>query len=167
MSCYVLYSKPKAEIVAAKNLQKLGIAAYVPTKRVPDKAGKNWLKIPLFSSYVFVEAGPERARDIEKVSQISRFVQIGKEYVRLTPKDLERIKRINYLEEPVTVERSLLATGQQVEIQNGPFIGLMGIVVDPNRNNKVYLAIEGLRCYVSVEFADLQYRVVEEEEEEV
>ncbi|MDX1909653.1 MAG: transcription termination/antitermination NusG family protein [Bacteroidia bacterium] len=167
MSCYVLYSRAKAEIVAAENLRALGIAAYVPTKRKPSKTGKNWLKIPLFSSYVFIEAGPERIRDIEKVPQITRFVQIGKEYARLTPKDLETIKAADYSEEPVIVEQSGLIIGQQVEIQSGPFIGLMGIVVDPSRNNKVYLAIEGLRCYLSVESADLQYRVVKEKEEEV
>ncbi|MEZ4773643.1 MAG: transcription termination/antitermination NusG family protein [Bacteroidia bacterium] len=158
-----MYSRAKAEIVAAENLRALGIAAYVPTRREPSKTGKNWLKIPLFPSYVFIEAGPERLRDIEKVTQISRFVQIGKEYARLTPKDLVKIKAADYSEEPVTVEQSQLIIGKQVEIQNGAFIGLTGVVVDPSRNNKVYLLIEGLRCYVSVESAELRYRILSQE----
>ena len=162
MSCYVLYSRPKAEIVAAENLQKLGIAAYAPTQRQlrlwSDR--KKWVNVVMFPNYVFAEAGPERKREIEKVPQILNFVYIGKEIARLTPEDVKLIRQLSELEAPVVLERHDLYAGQQVEILSGPLIGCKGIIINPDRNGRVYLEIHGLKSFVSIEAKDLDTRII-------
>lgn len=126
------------------------------------KDRKGWARAPLFPNNVFVEARLERRREIEKVFQIIRFVQIGKEYAKFAPKDVELIKRLNDYADPITVEQSYLLAGQKVEIQNDVFLGLQDKVIDPCRNSKVYLAIERLRYYVPVKSSGQQYRILEQ-----
>jgi transcription termination/antitermination protein NusG len=83
----------------------------------------------LFPGYMLLEMEPEQAtiRLVAKTPRISRFLG-GKEPSPISDKEIERILAQIRGEVVVSVEKHTFEPGSEVEINEGPFAGFMGII---------------------------------------
>jgi len=154
MNWLVLYTKPRNEKKVAERLAKDSYEVYCPLietiRQWSDRRKK--VKVPLFTSYVFIKCG-ELAR--EKVLQdpgVLNFVYwLGKPAI-VRDEEIEAIRHITTEAEDVQVSSLQLEKGQFVEIKEGPFRGLQGRVDQVNRTNFV-LYIEPLDCQVQFKYS--------------
>ena len=126
---YVAYSKPRKEHFAQLQLECQGIEVFFPQLLLPYKRRR--CVTPLFPRYLFVRL------DTPADYHATRWAPGVKELVSFngTPAPLED-EVIAFLRQRATPEGILPArytfrVGAEVQIGEGPFRGLAGILVDP------------------------------------
>ncbi len=83
----------------------------------------------LFPGYMLIEmeSGVDTIRLVTQTPRVSRFLG-GKEPVPLSDKEMTRITAQMRGEVVVSTEKHAFEVGKEVEIQEGPFAGFMGII---------------------------------------
>ena len=83
----------------------------------------------LFPGYMLIEMEPEQQtiQLVSKTARVTRFLG-GREPVPLSEKEMERILAQIRGEVLVSVQKHTFDMGSEVEIQEGPFSGFMGII---------------------------------------
>ena len=83
----------------------------------------------LFPGYMLVEMEPQQStiRLVAKTPRVTRFLG-GKDPAPLSNKEIERILAQIRGEVIVSAEKHTFDSGSEVEIQDGPFAGFMGII---------------------------------------
>ena len=153
---YVLYTKPKAEKKVADSLQKMDLHVYCPLvteiRQWSDRKKK--VKVPLFTSYVFVNLKEGERGKVFDVPGIVRYLYwLGKPAV---VRDVE-IKLIqDWLSgkevEQIAVEH--LSPGDKVYIRSGAFKDETAIIKEVGAR-RVRLILPELGCTVNILTRDL------------
>lgn len=128
---YVVYTRPHKENFAQLQLQAKGLEVFLPKLYFSQSFQKRKRIVPLFPNYLFV-----RLRFSEEYHYalwspgVKRFVSFND-----TPAPLDE-NAVNFLKQQVNPEgfitaRSNLKTGQEIQIDGGPFDGLAGIIQAP------------------------------------
>ena len=129
---YCLKSKPKAEHLAAKHLQRLEeIEVFCPRVRYEKatRRGKVWFVEALFPGYLFARFDLEnRLRQVQAAPNVSNVVHFGDLYLPLSD-DLIAQLRAEYDDEeaPATLTEPIQA-GDEVTFADGAFKGLTVLV---------------------------------------
>jgi transcriptional antiterminator RfaH len=150
---YVVFTKPRHEETAEFHLKSKGIEVFYPKLflPVPNKAGRH--KVPLFPNYLFVRMDVE-SPDYSQVvwcRGIKRLVSFGD-----TPAAIDDCF-VDFLRERadpcgLIIAQSNLKVGDEVQIANGPFKGLVGIIQEaPDAKSRVKVLMAILSRYVRVE----------------
>lgn len=140
---FVVYCKPHKEDFAQLHLESRGIDVFLPRLRLPDYLAHRRRVVPLFPNYLFVRIDPHR--DFYTVlwsPGVKRFVSpqgdpaaVDDEVVAFLRKQADG--------EGVLAARADLRAGQRVEITNGPFDGLIGIIQrPPNAKGRVKVLMQ-------------------------
>jgi len=112
---------------------------------------KKKVQIPMFSSYIFAYVSEIERHQLLMDPGILNFVfWLGKPAI-VRDEEIEAIKRIAESGEDVHVAGSGFEKGQFVEIPEGPFKGLTGII-DKLDSRKVIVFVEQLDCMVSFKY---------------
>jgi transcriptional antiterminator RfaH len=128
---YVVYSKPQREAWAELHLRRKGIEAFHPQLELPHYAGGRRRCVPLFPNYVFVQIDLlARFYDVVWSPGVKSFVGAGGAPASLDETVVAFLKR-NATPEGRIVASSDLKAGQEVEIVDGPFAGLVAIIQEP------------------------------------
>lgn len=129
---YVVYTKPQKEEVAQFHLQTKGIEVFNPRLYLPETTRKSKRVIPLFPSYLFVRISifTDEYQYVNWSHGIKRFVSFND-----VPTPLDN-GVVSFLKQQVNasgviVARSNLKPGQEVQIEAGPFKGLVGVIQEP------------------------------------
>jgi transcriptional antiterminator RfaH len=128
---YVVYSKPRKEASAELHLRLRGIAVFYPQLVLPDYVRSARRCVPLFPNYLFVKITLlARFSDVVWSPGVKGFVgpngvpaPIDEEVVAFLQRHTGPDGRLR--------ARPDLRPGQEVEIIDGPFTGLMGIIQRP------------------------------------
>lgn len=150
---YVAYTKLRNEAAAEFHLRAKGIEVFYPKLflPVPNKAGRQ--AVSLFPNYVFVHidvTSPDYAQVIW-CRGIKRLVSFGD-----TPSAVDEAV-VDFLREQadsrgLIVAKSNLKVGDEVQINNGPFKGLVGIIQEPpDTKHRVKVLMAILSRHVQVE----------------
>ncbi len=123
----------KADI--EKRIQERGLEdqfgdILVPSAKAKQQFGQEEPELQyLFPGYMLVQMEPAQAttRLIAQTPRVTRFLG-GKEPMPLSEKEMERILAQIRGEVVVSVEKHTFDTGSEVEIQDGPFAGFVGII---------------------------------------
>ncbi len=138
---YAMYTKPRSEFAAARQISSEGVEFYLPTVTVVKQWSDRKKKVtePLFRSYIFVYCNEkERLRIVQKEAIVKTVSFRGKLSV-IPDWQIESLKKT--LENADKFDLSdIPKVGQRVKVMEGPFAGVIGTVYE-RENNERYLAV--------------------------
>ena len=149
----VLYTKPRNEKKVTERLTNNCFEMYCPLVKTLRQWSdrKKKVKVPLFSSYVFINVDEKNRQLALHDPGVMNYVYwLGKPAV-VRNSEIEAFRHIVENGEEVIVEGARMEKGQFLEIQEGPFKGMTGIV-DKMNSQTFTLYIEQLDCKVSFQY---------------
>jgi transcriptional antiterminator RfaH len=151
-----LYTRPRHEKRVAAQLAEQKIQHYLPLVRFQRQWSdrKKWVEEPLFRSYVFVWGDPlARYHAVQTYGTVG-FVKFGDSPAFVREEEIDTIRRL--LGEGVLLEScSMPCRGDEVEITQGPFTGMRGILEEIQGTQRLIVSIpsirQGIRFNVALE----------------
>ena len=147
---YAIYTFPKMERKIHSTLVTQKITSYLPMQ----KTTRQWsdrikeLRVPLFPNYLFVHIQEKERVDVLKVSGVSRFIKFDGRPVVISEDEIEMIRKLECSE--VEVESGFVS-GDRVQVVQGPFVGLEGVLFQKKGKERFGVVLNGLRQYLSLE----------------
>ena len=112
---------------------------------------KKKVQIPMFPSYIFAHTSEHERHQLLMDPGVLNFIfWLGKPAI-VRDEEMEALKKIAESGEDIHVAGSGFEKGQFVEIPEGPFRGLTGII-DNVDSRKVIVFVEQLDCMVSFKY---------------
>ena len=144
-------SKPRAEKVAFDQLMKKGIEAYLPLVKERRKWSdrKKWVKLPLFSSYLFAKVKMKNSIYVLQTHGVSSIVKFNGTVATIQESVINSIRWAlegGYELEPT----EYFLQGDDVEVIEGPMKGAKGVVAELKGEERLVLKIDALQQAVSV-----------------
>lgn len=128
---YCIRSLQKNEHIAAGNLRQLeGVEVFSPQLRVqrPTRRGPVWFHEPLFPSYVFAKfLLAAKLDEVRYTAGVNYVVNFGGRWPTVSELEMEELRR-NLGGGECCDRPPEFAPGDQVEVLNGPFLGLAAVV---------------------------------------
>lgn len=147
---YVLYVKSRWEKKVHNSLENISIKSFLPkTKTVQQWSDrKKTILTPLFPSYVFVYI--QSPLDFHKALSVDGaccYIRFGKEYARVTEKEINKIKLLVDSKEIEGIELNptFPKIGEMKKIEQGPLSGLDCEIIEAENYNKIIVRISSLR----------------------
>lgn len=155
---YVLYTKPKAEKKVADSLHKIDLHVYCPliteVRQWSDRRKK--VKIPLFTSYVFVNLKERERHKVFEVPGVVKYLYwLGKPAV-VRDVEIDVIKKWLSGDEVEHIAVEHLSPGDRIRIESGSFKDHEAVIkeVGPRR---VKLVLTELGCIVNISTRNLRH----------
>ena len=149
---YAIYTRPRHEKKAYDLLIEKKQEAYLPmvTRVRLWKDRKKKVDMPLFSSYLFANFDYKNRFDILQTHGIVKIVNFNGVPAEVPDWQIESLKQM--LEKPQTVRlENYIHPGEYVEITEGPFKGMRGMVKTLKGESRLVISIDGIMQSVSVE----------------
>jgi transcriptional antiterminator RfaH len=153
-SWYLVYTKPKGEIVAAENLSRQDYQTYLPLfkkTRIKNAQAKTIIE-PLFPRYVFIELSIETDNwsPIRSTLGVSKIVNFGFTPAKVPDSLISILKENENSDGLYEFVEKRLVKGQSVEIMSGPMMGYSGIFNKYSTKNRVSILLNLLGKETSV-----------------
>jgi transcriptional antiterminator RfaH len=149
---YVVHTKPHKEAWAQRNLLRRGVEVFFPQLRLPHARPRQQPIVPLFPRYLFVHLTQPTSYDAARWAPgVSRIVSF---HHQPAPVADEVIAFLQQRTGPdgILSAPSPLVVGHEVEVGEGPFAGLAGIIArPPDAKGRVQILLELLRRPVKVD----------------
>lgn len=157
MYWYLIFTKPRQEKTALKNLERQGYQCYLPS--LPsEKLRQGLLAVseePLFPRYLFIRLGQGSSAKslgpIRSTRGVSRFVSFGLEPAKVDDRLIDFLREQEALmqQEPAR----LFDPGERVRLTEAPFAGVEGVYQMADGERRVMVLIEILSKPVAVRVA--------------
>lgn len=155
---FAVYTRYKREKTVAKELDRLGIEAYLPLQTVTRYYTRKikTVKLPLLSCYLFVRITKPSYVPVLQVSDVLHFVRFRKDLISIPEREIDIMRMICGEHIPVEVMEEVLSEGDRVEIRGGRLTGLQGTLIEKSGNKKFVVALDSLGVQLAMEVpADL------------
>ena len=141
---YALYTKPRFEKRAEKELLAKHIETYLPLeKRLKQWSDrKKWVHEPLIRSYIFVHVDRTELEKAYSTPGILTVVKFEGEPAPIQDKQIQALKDILNSKEVYEVTSENFEIGENVEITQGDLKGLKGEMIKHLNKFKVLIRIE-------------------------
>ncbi len=165
---YALYTKPRQEFKAELQLSAIGIETYLPTitslRQWSDR--KKRVTLPLLPGYIFIKVdNQERAKALEQPSIVRCVYDRGKPAI-IHEFQIQNLKNFIKEEAEYRILQGLVK-GNKVIIKDGPFKGVIGILMEDSDGKSLAVSIELLNRTIITHITDLKlvevYREIEME----
>lgn len=160
---FAILAKPRQEELAEKNLQNQKYNVFLPRIRVQKRKLGKWQDVmePLFPRYLFVQMNPNEVSisPIRSTRGVAGMVKFGTILKPVPNSVIEFLKRGEGTADGYhTLARSRFQPGREVEILDGPFVGLRGIYRIPRGKDRALVLIEilGRQNKLTINFDDLE-----------
>lgn len=147
---FVLRTKARQEKVLAQDLEARGIPHFLPlvtcTKFYGGRRAR--VELPLFPGYLFLRGDVDQAYEADRTHRVAQIIRV--------PDQQRMDQELRSIHIALSAEATLdpfpfLRNGVRVEVREGPFRGLQGIVQDRTRLDRLILQVETLGQAVSLE----------------
>jgi transcription antitermination factor NusG len=148
----VLYTRSRWEKKVDQLLKEQNFNSFCPLV----KTSKQWVdrhkivEVPLFRSYLFVQAGHWEQSRIMQTSGIVNFISSGGKPATIKDAEIERIKLIvkQYADiEAISLEN--INVGDMVKVINGPLLNHKGEIAQI-QGRSVVMVIDNINCALTV-----------------
>ncbi|MEJ2544916.1 MAG: UpxY family transcription antiterminator [Calditrichaceae bacterium] len=149
---YALYTRPRHEKKVLELLLEKKQEVFLPTVTQIRlwKDRKKKVEMPLFPSYIFVNFDYRNRFDILQTHGVVKVVNFKGEPAMVPDWQIESLKTM--LEHPETLRtENFVKPGETVEVTQGPFKGMRGMVKTLKGDTRLIVTIEGIMQSVSVE----------------
>lgn len=146
---HVLYTKPRNEKKVTVRLGEAGYTVYCPLIKTVHQWSdrKKKVQIPMFPSYIFIYINEKNRQLPLRDPGVMKYVYYAGHPAIIRDIEVNAIREIENAGSEIKVEGSGFEKGQFVEIPEGPFKGMTGIV-DKFDARKVLVYVEQLGCIV-------------------
>lgn len=144
---YAIFTKPRSEKKVHERMLEQDIEAFLPliktVRQWSDR--KKTLEIPLISSYIFVHMEErELYRTLPIQGTVSVLKHLGKP-ARIKELEIENLRILSSNSEGQIISEEIqVVSGDDVEVINGPFMGLIATCVNDGKNHRVIVKIDSL-----------------------
>lgn len=154
LSWFAVISKPQHERVVHDGLTQKGLESFLPTylasRRWSDRVKR--LALPLFPGYVFCRFEVDQYVPVVRTPGVRSVVSFGADIPSIPDHDIERIRLMTA--SGLAVDPwPYLQNGQRVRVNDGPLMGLEGILAESRGTWRVVVNLELLQRSVAVQFA--------------
>jgi transcription antitermination factor NusG len=149
---YAVYTRHQHEKSAAEILTNKGFEVLLPLYRTSHrwKDRKQAVLLPLFRSYLFIQANLGHRLEILRTPGVCWLVSSAGAPVQLPDREVEMIRKL--ATGPVSYQpHPFLTTGERVRVIRGPLYGLEGILTRVKTHDRVVLSVELLQRSAAVE----------------
>jgi transcription termination/antitermination protein NusG len=146
---YACYTRARHEKQVDRLLQERGFETFLPlVPRVSQwKDRKRVVEWPLFPSYVFGRFGAADMQRVLATPGVAGLVKTNGRPARIDDDELENVRRFAHALAGGDVEvesRPFLAEGEWVEVMDGPFQGIRGVVVQRRNRRRVLIGLRAI-----------------------
>lgn len=140
---YALYTKPRQEFKAENQLTKAGICTYLPSivklKQWSDRKKK--VTEPVLRGYIFIFASEiERLEALEQTSVVRCLFEHGRPAV-IPDWQIDNLRKMLEYKTDYFVQEGIVS-GTRVEIKEGPFTGVIGVVKSSREGKTLAVSID-------------------------
>lgn len=154
---YACYTRARHEKQVETQLRQHGFESYLPViqqvRQWSDR--KKVVQFPLFPSYVFGRFTLREVHAVLTTPGVSTIVRAGGYPTPIPDGDLENVKRFAraIAETGLEVEaQPFLTEGQWVRVQDGPFEGVEGVVVERRGRKRVLVGLAAIGQGLEIDF---------------
>lgn len=140
---FALYTKPRGEFKAAKQLESVGIEFYLPSiTRISQWSDrKKKISEPLLRGYIFIFSNEkERILALEQASVVRCISERGRP-AKIPEWQIDNLKRMLQTQADFIIKQGL-ARGIKVKIKEGPFQGVIGVVQEAEIGKSIVVSID-------------------------
>lgn len=146
---YACFTRARHEKQVNRLLQERGFETFLPlVPRVSQwKDRKKVVEWPLFPSYVFGRFGMADMQRVVATPGVAGLVKTNGRPARIPEEELENVRRFARVLAGGDVEvepRPFLAEGEWVEVMDGPFQGIRGVVVQRRNRRRVLIGLKAI-----------------------
>src|SRR4051794_4317338 len=148
-SWFVLRTRSRHEKILAGELSARGIANFLPLITCTKYYGgrKVRVELPMFQGYLFLRGSMDQAYEADRTDRVAQIICVPDQR-RLAQelRDIELALRAKVSFDPYPY----LQAGVRVEVRDGPFRGLRGVIESRDRTERLILQIQILGRAVSL-----------------
>jgi transcription antitermination factor NusG len=146
---YACYTRARHEKQVSRLLQERGFETFLPlVPRVSQwKDRKKVVEWPLFPSYVFGRFGTADMQRVLATPGVAGLVKTNGRPARIHEDELDNVRRFAHALAGGDVEvepRPFVAEGEWVEVMDGPFQGIRGVVVQRRNRRRVLIGLKAI-----------------------
>jgi len=154
---FVVQVAPQSEKRVGSMLEYKGYEQFAPTyllrKRWSDRI--KTLEKPLFPGYVFVRAlGKAVSGLLSSTPGVVRILSFGGHPAPVPDAEIDAIRRVTLLGKPLPAPH--LNVGQKVEIKDGPFAGIVGIIKQIRNRACLVISVQLISQSICVDVDEFQ-----------
>ncbi|WP_319502303.1 UpxY family transcription antiterminator [uncultured Draconibacterium sp.] len=151
---HVIYTRSRAEKKVVQELSINNIECFLPLqKRLRQwKDRKKWVETPLIPGYCFVNITRKEYDKVLQLSNVVNYITFERKAAIVSQTEIEALQTMLHqfdFEVDVTMEN--FKPGKQVEVIEGPMVGLSGELIECRGKNKFVLRIEQINTSFLVE----------------
>jgi len=165
---YACRTRSRSEKKVGRLLTAAGVVSYVPLvdrlRQWSDRSKQ--VKFPLFPGYVFARFSLETLPQIVRTPNLIEVVRVEGSPTPVRDEEIDAVRSLVDGVHQTGVEPSVheyLVRGQQVDVLQGPFQGLRGILTEVRGKTRIVVRLEAIRQAVSVEMERRFVRPVPDE----
>lgn len=164
---YAIFTKPRSEKKVLQRMLDHEMDAFLPLiktiRQWSDR--KKTLEVPLIPSYVFVRM---EERDLYKTLPIQGTVNVLKHLGRpakIRDVEIENLRILSGNGENHQVSNKIdISSGDEVEVINGPFMGLIATCINDGKNHRVIVNIDAIGSCFNVNIPMSFLRIIKKKE---
>ncbi len=167
---YAIFTKPRSEKKVHQRMQDQDIESFLPLVKTVRQWSdrKKTLEVPLIPSYIFVYL-PEK--DLYRTLPIQGTVNVLKHLgkpARIREVEIENLRILSNNSEGHNITHGVsVSKGDDVEVTNGPFMGLIATCVNEGKNHRVVVNIDSLGSSFNVNIPLSFLRKIEKKKEKI
>lgn len=164
---YAIFTKPRSEKKVLQRMLDHEMDAFLPLiktiRQWSDR--KKTLEVPLIPSYVFVRM---EERDLYKTLPIQGTVNVLKHLgkpAKIRDVEIENLRILSGNGENHQVSNRIdISSGDEVEVINGPFMGLIATCLNDGKNHRVIVNIDAIGSCFNVNIPMSFLRIIKKKE---
>ncbi len=168
---YVVYTRSRAEKKVRDELKIKDVECFLPLQKKLRrwKDRKKWVEMPIISGYCFVHITRKEYDMVLQTDNVVCYVTFEGKAARVPEAQVEYLKKMTKQSDfEVNVSHDNFKPGQQVEVIEGPLVGLRGELVENRGKQRFILRFSQINSVFSVEIpAAYLTRLPETEQQEV
>lgn len=160
---FAVQVRPRHELTTAKILRNKGVEEFVPlynSRRQWSDRQKD-IQLPLFTGYIFCKFASRAKLPVVTTPGVIRIVGSRKGPIPIADHEIASIQIA--VQEPVNVSpHPYLAIGSKVKVEEGPFTGLQGILVNHKNGSQLVVSLDIVQRSMAIEIDRSAVKIVDD-----
>ena len=151
---HVVYTRSRAEKKVFTELTQKGVECFLPLQKKLRqwKDRKKWVEMPLMTGYCFVCITRKEYDEVLRTDNVVCYITFEGKAAVIPEKQIDALKQLTKQNDfEVTVSKENFEPGKQVEVIEGPLIGLQGELVEVRGKNKFILRLTQIENTFTIE----------------
>lgn len=151
---HVCYVKPRTEKIVQKKLEELRFNCFLPLVKHTRiyTSVKKTVQMPLLTGYIFVNIAPGYRHHITAIPEIYRFIKFRDEFAKVRDEEIKNLQILvnNVKDYNDICSNETFLQGDKIEIIDGPFKGINGVMSEKAGNKRISIEIGALKQTLTV-----------------